>query len=520
MGRSSEPRRSLRASNLYDATQTNERNARHWANAQSYSPNGAAGPWARRILRERARYEAANNSYLAGILRTLANDTVGTGPRLQMQSGNDAIDDQVEAAFKGWCAAVRLADRLPLLRISKARDGEGIVVLRSNERLGHEVKLDLWLVEPEQVVDAHLSFGGAGITNHDAEGVEIDELGNATAYWILRDHPNALGATAFTPPQRVPAQDVLHYFTPERAGQWRGVTEIASALPLFASLRRYTLATVAAAENAANVTMVLKSNAMGDPEEHNEAAGDTLPLEAGGVPLMPAGYELQGFKPEQPTSTYPEFKREILNEIARCLNIPFNVAAADSSSYNYASGRLDHKVYFKSIRVEQSRIAQHLLDPLLTAFLREAVLVEGLFTPDVRAVIGRDGKLPAHAWFWDGFEHVDPVKDATADDMRLKNGSVTLAEIHGKAGHDWQQEIGQRARELAYIAAIEKKYNVSLTGGGSGGGSEGSDAARDERREDLEARENDDGDAPPASNRAQAPSARRGAPARGRGRAA
>ncbi len=38
----------------------------------------------RRILRNRARYEVANNSYARGIVLTLANDVIGTGPRLQM----------------------------------------------------------------------------------------------------------------------------------------------------------------------------------------------------------------------------------------------------------------------------------------------------------------------------------------------------------------------------------------------------------------------------------------------------
>jgi lambda family phage portal protein len=387
--------------------------------------------------------------------------------------------------------------------VQKARDGEGIAVMRSNPALRHEVKLDLWLVEPEQVVDEHISVNGLGFSGMDAEGVELDDFGNPRAYWVLREHPNSIGATVFEPPQRVPAAQVLHYFSPERAGQWRGVSQIAPAIPLCAALRRYTLATVAAAENAANMTMALKSNAMGDADEHNEAAGDILPLEAGGVPLLPAGYELQGIKAEQPVSTYAEFKREVINEIARCLSMPFNVAAADSSSYNYASGRLDHQTYFKSIRVEQKRIIAQILDPLLAAFLREAVLIEGLFTPEVRSKIGRDGALPKHAWFFDGFEHVDPVKEANADDIRLQNGSATLSDLYAKTGQDWQQKVEQRAKELQFIGEMERKYNVVMREPAG---------ARDDNAEP------EDRDEPPASNgrgaRSRAP-ARPGASAPG-----
>ncbi len=57
--------------------------------------------------------------------------------------------------------------------------------------------------------------------------------------------------------------------------------------------------------------------------------------------------------------------------------MPFNVAPGNSSGYNYASGRLDHQTYFKSIRVEQSQITRTVLVRILHAWLREAILIEG-----------------------------------------------------------------------------------------------------------------------------------------------
>ena len=68
----------------YDAAQTSPENARHWAMADALSADAAGTADVRRRLRERARYEVANNSYAKGIVLTLANDCVGTGPRLQL----------------------------------------------------------------------------------------------------------------------------------------------------------------------------------------------------------------------------------------------------------------------------------------------------------------------------------------------------------------------------------------------------------------------------------------------------
>jgi len=148
-------------------------------------------------------------------------------------------------------------------------------------------------------------------------------------------------------------------------------------------------------------------------------------------------------EPMQPATTYADFKKEILNEIARCLNMPFNIAAGNSSGYNYASGRLDHQTYFKSIRVDQAFMAYRILDRVLTAWMREyAVLTRNLDL--VRAI-------PTHQWFWDGFEHVDPAKEANAQETRLKNHTTTLAHEYARQGKDWEMELRQRAKEKALM---------------------------------------------------------------------
>src|SRR4051794_26965275 len=87
---SDRPQRMIRAG--YDAAQTTDDNRRHWAAADGLSAKAANNAAVRRLLRTRARYETANNSWLTGIVETLGNDTVGTGPRLQMMTGVRELD--------------------------------------------------------------------------------------------------------------------------------------------------------------------------------------------------------------------------------------------------------------------------------------------------------------------------------------------------------------------------------------------------------------------------------------------
>ena len=209
---------------------------------------------------------------------------------------------------------------------------------------------------------------------------------------------------------RVPAASMIHYFRAERPGQNRGIPEITPALPLFAQLRRYTLAVLAAAETAADFAAVLYTDAPANGEAADVEPMDLVELERRMATVLPGGWRLGQIQAEQPSTTYSEFKKEILNEIARCLNMPFNVACGNSSGYNYASGRLDHQTYYKSIRVDQDQLGLVVLDHVLRAWLDEAVLVSDFLPRWMRTAAFRDLK---HQWFWDGQEHVDPAKEAT-----------------------------------------------------------------------------------------------------------
>jgi len=439
----------------FDSAKTTPENRKHWANADGLSPNAAINPEVRRVLRNRARYEVANNSYAKGIVLTLANDTIGTGPRLQMLSDDPEANARIEDAFEQWSRAVDLPGKLRTMRMARAETGEAFALLVNNPGVASPVSLDLKLIEADQVCTPLLQRG----RTDEIDGILLDQWGNPSAYRVLKRHPgDSSFLRALSAPiddlfayDTLPAASVVHYFRADRPGQLRGIPDITPALPLFAQLRRYTLATIAAAETAANFAAVIYTDSPANGEADPLEPMDEVELEQRLATVLPGGWKLGQVHAEQPTTTFGEFKREVLNEIARCLNMPFNVAAGNSSGYNYASGRLDHQVYFKSIRVEQHHLQLAVLDRILKAWLNEAVLVEGLLPQSLRTVAR---SLPEHAWFWDGVEHVDPAKEANAQATRLANHTTTLAVEFARQGRDWEQELRQRAKELTLMNAL------------------------------------------------------------------
>ncbi len=424
----------------FDSAQTTSNNRRHWAHADGLSADAASSPEVRRTLRNRARYEVANNSYARGIVLTLANDTVGTGPRLQMLTSDEGFNRQAEQQFSAWADAIRLPEKLRTMRMARAQDGEAFAVLATNPKVEHEVKLDLQLVEADQVASSLRTFSDA----YEIDGIKLDRFGNPVSYRLLKNHPGDSGAVFNTKSTTIPASAMIHVFRAERPGQHRGIPEITPALPLFAQLRRFTLAVLSAAEAAADFAGILYTDAPANGEADNVEPMDLIELERNMLLTMPGGWKMSQVEPMQPATTYAEFKKEILNEIARCLNMPFNIAAGNSSGYNYASGRLDHQTYYKSIRVDQALMASVVLDRVLSTWLWEYALVDGF---------AADGN-PLHQWFWDGMEHVDPAKEAKAQETRLKNNTTTLAVEYARQGRDWEDALRQRAREQTLMREL------------------------------------------------------------------
>lgn len=150
---------------------------------------------------------------------------------------------------------------------------------------------------------------------------------------------------------------------------------------------------------------------------------------------------------EQPTTTYGDFKRELLGEIGRSLQIPVNLLLGDSSKHNYASGRLDWQEYARAIRLEQRECGVSVLRSIFAAWYREFALVE---RQSGRSALSQ----PPVAWYWDGFEHVDPKKEAEAQAIRLRSNATNLAIEYGKLGLDYEDALRQRANEIKLLREL------------------------------------------------------------------
>lgn len=426
----------------FDAAQTAD-DSRHWANADGLSANAALSPEVRKIIRNRARYERANNAYVHGICVTKSNDLIGTGPRILLNTGSVEADRAIARSWFDWSWQVRLADKLRIAAEAKIVDGEAFALLFTNSRLDPRgVQLDLRLLEADQVASPAYDYRQTVSPDGSlVDGLELDESGNVVAYHVLRGHPGANWLIGVVEYDRVDADRVLHWFRATRPGQHRGLSELTACLRLTANMRRYTEAVIRAAEIAADLAAFVHSNSPAAQVDEVDPFA-AIEIEKGTLTTLPEGWDISQLKAEQPTNTHQAFTRTLLGEIARGVNLPYHKAAFDASSYNYSSARLDGQLHDQNVRVERDELERAWLDRVFRAWLDEALLIPG-YIPQ--------GLSPASrwnwSWVWDGHDGVDPVKEANATETKLATLTTSLAAEYARQGKQWDVELRQIAAE-------------------------------------------------------------------------
>jgi capsid protein len=440
----------------WDASRQNEDHFRYWAQAVLESPTAAAQPGIRQILRNRSRYERDNNGYCGGMIRARANDLVGIGPTLQILIDDEELTRQIEQAFGAWAKAVHLAEKLHLLDQARNCDGEAFAVLRTNPAVANPVKLDIHPVEADRVAPPWgtlypITPGEISETQY-YDGITYDDYGNAVSYSVLRQHPGDLLQTYPRPCDEIPAAYMLHWFRRERPGQLRGIPEMVASLPLFAYLRRWTLATIQAAETAAEMgAAVLESPAPADDTTVEPSPFSSVDIERGMLTELPGGYKLSQLQATFPQTSYPDFKREILAEAARPLDMPVNVAIADSSRHNFSSAKLDHYGYRSSLKTDRAFCEAHTVERIFLAWAEEAMLIPGLLPAGV------DVTAFPRSWYWPGWPSMDK-DEAKNTTEQLHNGTTTLAEECAEEGKDWRDQVRQMGKE----ARLREQEGVPL----------------------------------------------------------
>lgn len=436
-----------RAHATYDSARVGTDLDGHWNHADRYDADTSNSRTVRQRLVPRSRYEEGSNGYYSGILSTHVNMVVGVGPKLRMKTQNTEFNQLVEREWNKWWKAAGMRRKLWTMGHARAQDGESLGLLATDENLNHSVKLTLLLIETEQCQTPFLEHDKAG----HLDGMRVDSVGNPVEYDILPQHPGSSNYTTYQHPIQVPASQVVHWLKVKRPNSHRGVPDLTSTLNTGAFARRHREATVTAAETAADISALIHSglSPMGDAAPDPVAPLSMFELQRRVIMALPMGWDAKQMKGEHPNANYTDFHRQLLSEQARPISMPYNAAACDSSTYSFASGKLDTLCYRAAIDIERADCDELVLDRLFAAWFAEWTILRSQ----------RDFP-PAHEWDWPAHPVIDEKSHAQANDTNLKNGSITIQQVYAEAGEDFEDHLQVMAS--SYGVSIDEMRRILL----------------------------------------------------------
>ena len=407
------------------------------------------------VLRNRSRDLSRNNEYAKRFLHLIKTNVVGEhGFSVQVRARNadrslDAAGNAIiENAFKSWgrMGHCEVSGRLSWLDCQRfvaeglARDGE--VFVKKIRNRGYKDGFTLQFIEPD-LVD-HEKHGRNEKNNNEIRmGVELDDFHRPVAYYVLTEDPNDdfFNKAKNRKHVRVPADQIIHVFMPNRTHQTRGEPFMApaiSALKHLAGWRESAL--VAARASAAKfgvITTPSGEDFVGDDEFDNGV--DMISFEPASVHQLPAGHNFEMVDPKHPTSSFAEFETAMLRGIASGLNVSYTALSNDLTGVSYSSirqGTIEERDHYRML---QSFLIQHFCEPVFRAWLDSALDFGNVPIP-----LTKYDKFADNAMFRGrGFAWVDPQREIQAAVTGISNGLISMNDVAANYGRDVEELFAQ-----------------------------------------------------------------------------
>ena len=426
---------------VYDGAQRGRRTQGWRAGAAGPKTESQAG---RILLRQRSRDLVRNNGWISRAVAVLVANQIGTGIRPRANTGDEALNKQIDTLFAAWAAACapesghHLFAAQKLAARSRSESGESLILLdRSTGYAPAGVPLSLQVLEGDWIDDTT----GLETPGRDGwcDGIQFDKAGRRTAYRLWEAHPQESTGLLPRSSRVVPATDVVHLFRQHRPGEIRGLPDVAAVMLRARDLEDYHDAALMLAKIQACLGVFVSQAAgpMGTAfgTETKDPAGNRLEEIAPGMIAYLAPGEEPHFLAPQGGGPFAEYTRITLHLIAAAFGLTYHQLTGDLSDANYSSLRAGSLEFRR--QVEQD---QHLLlipamcEPIWRAFLQQAVLASKL--PPAAAT------APA-IWTPPRFEMVDPNRDTSAAIAQVRAGFMTWAEMVSEFGYDPTQQLGE-----------------------------------------------------------------------------
>ncbi len=421
-------------------------------------------------LRAKARSLVQNVPYIHAAVRAKVADVVGAGVDIRYTGKGAEVLNQLLARWSAECDADGRCDLNGLVaQCYRAEQIDGEVLVRLRPRRiedGLAVPLQLQVLEIDYLDSTRNSLGGstpgtsgAASGNVIVEGIEYDALGRVAAYWLWDNHPGdvTLRRGLRTQSRRVPAASIIHLFDPQRPGQGRGFSKLASVIARARDTQLLEDAELARKNLESRLGVIYSGDAsqMAGPPIGGSSAdgsspsaqgasrtGDLGELPSGGIFQVPAGGNITTVAPH-PAPGHVDGVKFQIHLIAAAIGTTYEQVTGDMSEVNFTSGRMRRLSIKREIEQEQwLMLVPRLLNPIARAFASAAEDAGLVRSPDA-----------ACEYAFPKWDYTNPQHEVAADAAEVASGMASLSDKIRARGEKPERVFAQLEKDFAGLRA-------------------------------------------------------------------
>lgn len=438
-------------------------------------------------LMELARDMDRNDVVIGQAVDRATCNTLQDGIKLDPKTGDAALDRELLARWQDWasdpdqCDAAGERCWLDIERMafrSTLIDGDHFLLPMEDGSLqaieAHRVRTPHSLASDRDVIH--------GVRLHQATRERLD-------YFFMEEEvdPNSAIVAAHKFCQ-VNTRDldgvrqIFHVYNPRRVSQTRGVTVLAPVFDAATMYEDINLATLIKQQACSAFTIfveraqVLGAEAAGDRKLGGQSTETAYPdgsshiIEDLGPGTILEGYpgeKLTAFSPNIPNSEFFPHMKMVLNTISINLGMPVAMLLLDASDTNFSGWRGAMDQARIGFRANQRWLIERLHRPVYEWLVERWIDESEELGVMARLLVEQTGDPRAylrHGWNAPSWPYIEPLKDASADLLRVRNCLTSPRRLHAERGRDWETIASETIEDNAFAIRRAREAALDLNG--------------------------------------------------------
>jgi capsid protein len=384
-------------------------------------------------------------------------------------TGDRAYNQIVSDFFHQWCKTCDVTNRhsfkklVQLAAEERPIDGDcGFVIRRSGEGLKLQLVPAMRIGNPNE---------SAVASDNYFQGIITNDFGQPVAYRVFRVTRDGVYFGA----EDIPAQQFCHYFDPFRVDQYRGVTDLHSAIQTARMLHEILQAEKAGVRfSSQQAALIFNDRGTANPRNlFQPNPSMSLPngqqqknelTEVGMIRYFQNSDRVE-VMPSRPSQAFTGFVQHLMHEIALGVGVPEGVLFG-TQDYKGPSVRAEFAAADRVFTKHQGVLTDKVLDPIKDAVILDAIARGEIAPPPLLAgesMVQALRRATKGEWRFPAKLSIDVGRESAANMNENRQGAKSLQEIAAEEGTDAFSRLEQIAIEANFVKELAEKYGVPET---------------------------------------------------------